>query len=191
MRPGPWLAGAAIIAALALLGRGLSRRTPEALGRAEARVKLATLREILAKRGDNDPRLDRDFVALTPETKALLREEYRSYPAERRNERGTIVYLLGNNLKTPEDWAFLRDVAAEPPCLSLADCSKPSGEPGELGDEITLAYPSLVAVRQAARAAREGGSKEGALSVLSAARASRVAAVTRLARTIDAGSTAR
>lgn len=180
MRRGPWLTGAAVLAALVLLGRGLSRPTSAAL--AEAKAKLATLEDILRSRNDNDPRLDREFLGLSPEAKALLREAYGALPRERRNERGTIVYLLGKNLQTDDDWSFLRAVAAEPPCLSLADCSKPSGEVGGPGDEITLAYPSLVAVRQAVRAAREGGSKEGVRKVLEAARGSRVPAVTRLAR---------
>ncbi|MBI2386568.1 MAG: hypothetical protein HYV14_11200 [Elusimicrobia bacterium] len=150
----------------------------------------AVLDEILASRDDNDPRLDRDFLGLPDGTKRRFRDKYRALPRERLNERGTIVYLLGRNLTAPEDWAFLREVAAEPPCLSLADCARPSAEPGAAGDDVTLAYPALVAVRQAARAAREGGSKEGARLVLDAARGSRAAAVTRLARTLDAGATA-
>lgn len=160
-------------------------RTPEADG------KVAELREILASRDDNDPRLDRDFGALSPQARCLLRREYAATPPERRNERGTIVYLLGLTPAEPADWDFLAAVAAEPPCLSLADCAKaPGGEPGP-GDEITLAYPSLVAVRQAARAASRGGSATGARRVLDAGRASRSPAVTRLSRSLDAAATAR
>jgi hypothetical protein len=181
VRPARWLAGAAALAALALLMRE---------GRPKADAKVVELEEILRSRDDNDPRLDRDFVALPSETKDAFRAAYRALPRERLNERGTIVYLLGRNLTAPEDWLFFREVASEPPCLSLADCSKASASPGEPGDEVTLAYPSLVAVRQAARAAREGGSKQGARAVLEAARGSRAPAVTRLARTLDAGSTA-
>ena len=100
MKRGPWLAGAAALAALALLGRGLSRPTPASL----AKAQLATLEEILGSRNDNDPRLDRGFVGLSPEARELFREKYRSLAPERRNERGTIVYLLGKNLQTADDW---------------------------------------------------------------------------------------
>ena len=141
------------------------------------------LDEILASRNDNDPRLDRDFLGLPDETKREFRAKYRAFARERLNERGTIVYLLGKNLTAPEDWDFFIEVAAEPPCLSLADCSKRSGEAGALGDEVTLAYPSLVALRQAARA----GSGNEARKVLGAGKASKSRAVARLAASLDAG----
>lgn len=185
MRPGSWLAGAAVLAALASLGRELSRPGPAALAEAEAKTKLATLEDILRSRNDNDPRLDRDFIGLSEDAKRVFREAYAALPRERRNERGTIVYLLGKNLRTGDDWAFLRAVAAEPPCLSLGDCAKPAGSGGGPGDEVTLAYPSLVALRQARRAAEEGGSKAEARSVLEAAKTSKMRAVTRLAASLE------
>lgn len=158
--------------------------TPEAL------AKLAALRDILASRDDNDPRLDRDFGALASEAKCLLRREYAATAPERRNERGTIVYILGLRPAEPADWDFLAAAAAEPPCLSLSDCAKaPEGEAGP-GDAVTLAYPALVAVRQAARAASRGASAAGARRVLDAGRASRSSAVTRLSRSLDPASTA-
>lgn len=178
------LAGAALAA---LLAAGCTPSRPAA---AEARAKLAALEDVLRARDDNDPRLDREFEGLSPEAKARFREAYAALAPERRNERGTIVYLLGRNLSAPEDWAFLAAVAGESPCLSLADCARPSAQAGGPGDEVTLAYPALVAVRQAARAARAGGSKEGTRRVLEAARGSRSPAVTRLARGLDAASTA-
>ena len=117
------------------------------------------LREILKSKDDNDPRLDSAFNQLSPETKRLFREEYRKTAPERRNERGTIVYLLGRNLASAEDWAFMRAVAGEPPCLSLADCSqamKPTDE--YLGAiEVSLAYPALVALEQAKRVLAQKG----------------------------------
>lgn len=177
---------AAVLAAAALWLAGCSGppdcSTPEAL------AALGSLRSILLSKNDNDPRLDRDFTDLGAEAKCLLRREYAGTPPERRNDRGTIVYILGMNPAEPDDWEFLRAVAAEPPCLSLADCSKPAAGGLGPGDEITLAYPSLVAVRQAARSA--GRSKEGARAVLTAALSSRSPAVTRLARTLDADATA-
>ncbi len=176
-------AGAALAAALAL--PGCSPRAPSA--GADAQAKLATLEDILRSRNDNDPRLDRDFIGLSEDAKRAFREKYASLARERLNERGTIVYLLGKNVRTPGDWVFLRGIAAEPPCLSLADCSKPSGGGGEAGDEVTLAYPSLVALRQARRAAEEGGSRPEAEAVLRAGTASKVRAVARLASTLEAG----
>lgn len=181
MKRGPWLAGAAVLAALALLGRGLSRPSPSSL----AKAKLATLEDILSSRNDNDPRLDRDFIGLSEEAKRLFREKYRALAPERRNERGTIVYLLGKNLQTADDWSFLRAVVSEPPCLSLADCSKASPSGGEAGDDVTLAYPSLVALRQAQRAAEEGASRAEARGVLEAAKTSKMKAVLRLAASLE------
>ncbi len=178
MRLAPWLAGAALLAALA---GAVLRRAPSA----EAGAKLAILEDILRSRNDNDPRLDRDFLDLSPEAKGLFREAYLALPRERRNERGTIVYLLGKNLRTASDWDFFRAVAAESPCLSLADCSRASAGSGEAGDEVTLAYPSLVALRQAHRAAQEGAPPSDARGVLEAAKSSRMRAVTRLARGLE------
>lgn len=177
------LAGAAVLIALALLGRSLLR--PAAAARAQA--KLATLEDILRSRDDNDPRLDRECLGLSPEAKALFRKAYAGLAPERRNERGTIVYLLGKNMRTADDWAFFRAVVAEPPCLSLADCSKRSGDAGEHGDEVTLAYPSLVALRQASRALEEGASGPEARSVLEAAKTSKMRAVSRLASSLEPG----
>ena len=169
------LATAALFAAVALLGAC----------RGAAEMKLVELDEILASRNDNDPRLDRDFLALTSRTKSAFRDKYRALPPERRNERGIIVYLLGKNLSAPEDWEFLRVVAGEEPCLSLADCAKaPEGESGP-GDAVTLAYPSLVALRQAARAVDEGALRSAALPIFEAAKASRVKAVSRLALSLE------
>jgi hypothetical protein len=110
--------------------------------------KLRELDAILRAKDDNDPRLDRDFNELSEPTKARLRRRYGELPLEYLNERGTIVYILGRNMRTAADWEFLRDVAAEPPCKSMADCSR-ADERGGHGNEVTLAYPSLVAVKVA------------------------------------------
>jgi hypothetical protein len=119
----------------------------------ETAAKVLLLEEILQSRNDNDMRLDTAFNNLSPETRRVFRKKYANTRAEGRNERGTIVYLLGKNLKTAEDWEFLRQVATEPPCLSMVNCSKAmprSNDPhAEMGNEVTLAYPALVAVMQA------------------------------------------
>ena len=186
MRRGAW--AAASVRGAALGGGGGARLPPPvSVPGSEARATLALLEEILASRDDNDPRLDREFVGLSAEEKALFRAAYAARPRERLNERGTIVYLLGRNLTAPEDWAFLREVAAEPPCLSLADCAKASAAAGEHGDAVTIAYPSLVALRQAHRAAAEGAPAAETRSVLEAARTSKAPAVTRLARALAPG----
>lgn len=152
----------------------------------EPEAKLKVLEEVLRARNDNDPRLDSDFNALAPEAKRLFRLKYAELPAEARNDRGTIVYLLGKNLSAPEDWAFLRGVAGEAPCLSLEDCARKPSATAALGDEVTLAYPSLVALKQAQRALEAGGpARPEALSVLEAGKASKMPAAAKLAARLE------
>ena len=180
MKRGVWIAGAL---ALAVLGWRAARRSPPA-----SVSGVRALEEVLASRDDNNPRLDRDFNALSAEDKAAFRKKYREIPAERRNERGTIVYLLGKNMASAEDWAFLREVAGEPPCRSLADCAKPpagESEEGGVGDDVTLAYPSLVALKQAERALDAGTSAAEAKAVIAAGLGSKMPAVARLAAKLD------
>lgn len=166
----------------------------------EALNKVKTLEDILRSKNDNDPRLDHDFNDLSSEAKVLFEEKYRAIPAERRNARGTVVYLLGKNLKTPEDWEFFREVALEPPCLSLSDCTKkpaPGSDEEATGDEVTLAYPSLVALRQARRVIEESRShpsaqsaqakvnERAALDFFAAAKKSQTRAVARMAASLE------
>ena len=136
--------------------------------------KAALLDEVLRARNDSDPRLESAFNGLSVETRRSFRETYRRLPPEKRNQRGTIVYLLGKNLAAAEDWAFLREVAGESPCLSLADCSKADPD-DSVGDETTLSYPALVALVQAERVLKENRSSESrreALSVILAGKRS-------------------
>ena len=163
---------------------------PAALGAAsstdEPREKERLLDDVLLAHNDNDPRLDTAFLALSPETKRAFRRKYRTLPPERRNDRGTILYLLGKNLRTPEDWAVMREAVAEPPCLSLSDCSKPPAPEegnGEAGDAVTLAYPALVALEQAeqALAGRDAAARQEASAVVRAARGSRIEIVAKKA----------
>lgn len=146
---------------------------------------LRVLRDILRSRDDNDPRLDSDFNSLSPGDKDLFKSEYLRTPRERRNERGTIVYLLGKNTTTAGDWRFLRDVAGEPPCLSLADCAKPPDGEGDPGDDVTLAYPALVALKRAQKALEEGADAGEARALVETARHSRMPAVLRLVGRLD------
>ncbi|MDE2141488.1 MAG: hypothetical protein KGL74_02765 [Elusimicrobia bacterium] len=184
MMRGVALAGALL--ALAVFGWRAARRSPPAvLFSAQPSGKLRTLNEILGSRNDNDPRLDSDFNSLSPEDKRRFRQDYAMIPRESRNERGTIVYLLGKNMATAEDWTFLRDVAGEPPCLSLANCAKPPNGEGDPGDDVTLAYPSLVALKRAQKALEEGTATKEARAVVEAARGSKMPAVLRLAGRIE------
>ncbi|HXT01894.1 MAG TPA: hypothetical protein VN915_14560 [Elusimicrobiota bacterium] len=191
---------AALIVGLLAAGAGTDGRAAPSAPPAAVSGKVEELKTILLSRNDNDPRLDFDFNGLTPADKRAFRELYRETRREKRNERGTIVYLLGRNLTAPEDWAFLREVALEPPCLSLSDCSKkpaPGSDEEATGDEVTLAYPSLVALRQAGRAADEektrasaksaGGTsaEKEALALFAAAKSSKTRAVSRTAATLE------
>ncbi len=117
-----------------------------------AQHQLQVLDEILQSKNDNDPRLDRELRTLDESAKAALRAKYRSMPPEKLNERGTLVFLLGRNLNSAADVAFLQGVLEERPCLSLADCSKSEGaahgEEAHLEslDETTLLYVQLAAL---------------------------------------------
>lgn len=140
--------------------------------------KLAKLEAILAARDDNDPRLDTDFEELSEATKKAFRRRYNELPLEYFNERGTLVYVLGRNMTTVSDWEFFHAVVSEPPCLSLSNCSKAGGVPG---NEVTLAYPALVALKRAQREAEGGRNKEAARRVVAEALSSETPAVRRLA----------
>ena len=147
------------------------------------RAKLKLLESILASGNDNDPRLDREFNTLSVETKRLLRQKYNTLQPERFNERGTIVYILGRNLSSKEDWTFFKKVVTEPACLSLTDCSKrPNGET-QPGDEVTLAYPALVALTQAQRVLEKNPSVYDALNIIETAKRSKSWIVSRKATT--------
>jgi hypothetical protein len=115
--------------------------------------KLRILEEVFASRNDNDPRLDSEFKELTPEMKEALVTSYKATPKEMLNERGTLIFLLGNNIESQNDLEFFQDLLNEAPCLSLSDCSAES-KPINLEDDhssemqsATLVYPQLVALR--------------------------------------------
>ena len=115
-------------------------------------TQLHILNEILDSRDDNDPRLDRDLRILSPSSKILFKEKYHRLAAEKLNEKGTIVFLLGRNLQDKNDFTFFNDVLSEAPCYSLADCksksrSDESDAIAENGNEVTLSYPQIVALK--------------------------------------------
>lgn len=152
--------------------------------------KLALLEEVLRSRNDNDPRLDTAFNDLSPQTKCLFRQKYRQLPPESRNELGTVVYLLGRNLKTEEDWAFLHEVVIAQPCLSPENCSrraKTEPDPhATIGTEITLSYPAIMALKRAEKILQSGrGDSTQALQLISAAESSASRTVADLAASIE------
>jgi hypothetical protein len=119
------------------------------LNTAKSQQPLYILKEILTSRNDNDPRLDSDFNHLSREDKKKFEMEYNQLRPELRNEKGTILYLLGKNLSETEDFDFLAQVLNEPPCRSLNDCTQAvastSGHSQEAsGMTVTLAYPQMV-----------------------------------------------
>ena len=110
--------------------------------------------EILIARNDNDPRLDTELRKLSPASKELIRNRYGSLLSEKRNERGTLVFLIGRDLSSTDDLRFMHQVITESPCRSLSDCSREdtgSVTPGERHwegpSETTLAYPQIVALK--------------------------------------------
>lgn len=116
-------------------------------------TKIKILQEILSSRNDNDPRLDSEFQELTPELKEALVSTYKSLNKESLNDRGTVVFLLGKDIKTDADLSFFQEVLTEAPCLSLSDCSSESklGAPEDdhhlESQETTLLYPQLMATQ--------------------------------------------
>lgn len=116
--------------------------------------QLHVLEQVLASKNDNDPRLDKDLRALTPAAKSLMRGRYGTTAPEKRNQRGTIVFLVGRELSSADDVNFLHSVLNEPPCLSLSNCSNEDKASMASDDhhhdgmnEVTLAYPQLVALK--------------------------------------------
>ena len=168
---------------------------PALMTMAPEQKALATLIDILASKNDNDPRLDRDFNQLSADDKLAFQQHYRKLAAEKRNERGTIVFLLGRNLTAVADFGFLQEVLTEPACLSLADCSREErrddrGNHEDHADhygadrELTLAYPQVVAIKSVERALEQTGNAEltnAALATLHTAQNSRIPTVARLA----------
>lgn len=119
--------------------------------------ELKVLAEIFKTKNDNDPRMDRELKNLSESVKAALRQQYADTKAELRNERGTIAFLLGRELKegrgSEADVKFLASILMEKPCLSLTDCSKPASSQTpeeqhlEAIHETTAHYPQLMSLR--------------------------------------------
>ncbi len=119
----------------------------------ENQEKINILDEILVSKNDNDSRIDTRLNKLDREIKLYLTKRYSKLKKELRNEKGTIVFLIGRSLTAAEDVRFLKEVLNESPCLSMSDCGidikTDSGteEHASAGIEVSLNYPQMVALQ--------------------------------------------
>lgn len=75
---------------------------------------------------------------------------FASSPPESRNDRGTIVFLLGRNLSENSDFSFLDLVLSEDLCMSLAHCDQTENInliEGDTHSDLLLVYPQIVALK--------------------------------------------
>lgn len=108
------------------------------------------LEDILKSKNDNDPRLDNELAHLSAEFHRALFAKYSNLKPEDRNERGTLVFLVARDLKSPADLEFLKSVYEESPCLNMENCAAGSmDDPQEAGGQQTsLNYPQLAGLYQ-------------------------------------------
>ncbi|MES3037043.1 MAG: hypothetical protein V4736_03975 [Bdellovibrionota bacterium] len=120
----------------------------EALSETEKK-KWTILQEVLESRNDNDPRMD-ELKNLSPAFHNALANAYSELPMNRRNERGTIAFLMGRDMQSVQDIEFLQSVVSEPPCYSFENCDTPAATDPHLADvnEVSLNYPQLAALYQ-------------------------------------------
>lgn len=154
--------------------------------------QVEVLNAVLSSHNDNDPRLDSELKVLSPEAKISFVKKYETVPAELRNDRGTIVFLLGRNLQTENDIAFMGKVLREEPCRGLKNCREdmPSSDPhGETGIEVTLAYPQIMALKSLERILSQGESHplfRRSMDEVKAATNSPVDKIARVAKDLEA-----
>jgi len=142
------------------------RTTTEVTLTGKDHEQIMVLNQIFQSKNDNDPRMDRLLRDFSEPMKAELRKKYASIKPENRNERGTIVFLIGRELSegrgATADLQFMKEVLLEKPCLSLVDCSKsPSSETAEEQHleaihETTIHYPQLMGIRYLKQALENG-----------------------------------
>ncbi|MGZ3685662.1 MAG: hypothetical protein ACXVB9_11465 [Bdellovibrionota bacterium] len=157
------------------------------------RAQVTTLENVLASHNDNDMRLDTELKVLDEGAKKLFQQKYEQISPEKRNQRGTVVFLLGRNLTHESDIAFMGKVLAEPPCRSMQNCASDPPHSGDVhGDnavEASLAYPQLVALKSLERVLESGNSNprfQQCMETVHKATQSPVAIVANLARVIEA-----
>ncbi|MES2768178.1 MAG: hypothetical protein V4596_03450 [Bdellovibrionota bacterium] len=113
--------------------------------------KISILKEILAGKNDNDPRMDTDLKNLSNEDKDALVDMYKDLKAESLNDKGTIAFLIGRELTRSEDAEFLKNILSEEPCLSLENCGVTNSQRDPHMDNVnnvTLSYPQIVALNR-------------------------------------------
>ena len=122
---------------------------PEVIS-ATATPERTAFEEILKSKNDNDPRLDTVLRHPSASMKSTMFEHYEKLPAEDRNGRGLIVFLISRDMNSATDVEFLRKVYQEQPCLSLEDCKNTgSDDPHFSGiNQTTLNYPQLAGLFQ-------------------------------------------
>jgi hypothetical protein len=127
----------------------------------EDQRKITVLTEILTTKNDNDPRMDTELKDLSPAAKTAIQKKYQESVSEKRNERGTLVFVLGREIKDASELGFFKEVLSERACLSLENCEKPPGEHSgeeehlESINEATTNYPQLMALRALVHRANE------------------------------------
>lgn len=129
------------------LERGIAAQA----GSQSTQAKISTLKEILASKNDNDPRMDTDLKNLSNEDKDALVSMYNDLKPERLNDKGTIAFLIGREMTRPEDAEFLKNVLSEEPCLSLENCgiTNAGNDPHmDSVNNVTLSYPQMVALNR-------------------------------------------
>lgn len=126
--------------------------TPPANQYSESTLKkISTLKEILASKNDNDPRMDTELKNLSSEDKDALVNMYQDMKPESLNDKGTIAFLIGREMTRPEDAEFLKNILSEQPCLSLENCGITNGQSDPHMDavnDVTLNYPQIVALNR-------------------------------------------
>ncbi len=107
--------------------------------------KWSVFKNVLETKNDNDPRIDRDLKKLSRPVHQALYEKYDKIPAELRNEKGLVTFLVARDLSSVEDIEFLKKIYEESPCLSLADCKTvgPDETHHSGVNQTTLVYPQM------------------------------------------------
>jgi hypothetical protein len=122
---------------------------PTGLSEKEA-AQWKIFQEVITSRNDNDPRVDQELRTLSPQMHEALRRTYQQMPAENRNSRGLVVFLIARDLTSVEDAQFLTAIYQEQPCLSMADCSQAGTSDPHMDavNQTSLNYPQLAGLYQ-------------------------------------------
>lgn len=122
---------------------------PAGLSEVDAK-QWAIFQKVVTSRNDNDPRVDQEMKNLSPQMHEGLRKKYHEIPAENRNSRGLVAFLIARDLQSTDDVRFLTSIYQETPCLSMSDCSRPEAADPHTESTIqtSLNYPQLAGLYQ-------------------------------------------